>query len=103
MTMTFDKGTDSQRELKLNYANENITENRLNGNNSIDLQTGTIPDLSEFIENPDFSTVELKRESGSAIPLQGDYNRITGLSATVDEMSGRYNVMIALGKVVQNA
>lgn len=103
MKLIFDKDAENEREMALDYASENLLMHRMNGNLTVPLTPSTVPDLSPLVEDPEFSTMELQKNNGEVITVQGDYARISALNTSVDERAGTYNVTIVLEGGAENA
>lgn len=102
ITLTFDKGLDHERSVHIANFHERPLTNSFNGTNSIVIsKEEDVPALPDLGQNPYFETVEAVNGGGVAIPLQGDYNRITDFFAAYDDESKRYNINISLGYVAE--
>lgn len=102
ITLTFDKGLAHERSVHVTTFHERPLTNSFNGTNSIVIsKPEDVPALPDLGKNPYFETVEAVNGDGWAIPLQGDYNRITDFFAAYDDESKRYNINISLGYVAE--
>lgn len=100
MTLTFDKGMETERTLEVQSMYEYPIQKRLTANNEIEIQkSGDIPDISDFLSNPDFTTLEIK-DGSVVIPTQTEYNHIADLSINYRAESKLYSVNIVLESLV---
>lgn len=98
MTLTLDKGLNTERILEIKSFFEHPVQGRLNAGNEIVVASASdIPDYSEFLNNPDFTTLEIK-DGGVVIPTQAEYNHIDDFTANYFAESKIYSANIVLGK-----
>lgn len=93
MTITFDKGLATERSLSLDRYNENILTNRFTG--SSEFNSSNYPDLSGFVNNTDFTTMEIT-EGETELEYSGTYNKVDNLSVNYDRYVKLYTLNISL-------
>lgn len=96
MTIIFDKNLSTERSIAINFFTEQLLDRRLHANWEKNISDSTeIPDVSGFINNKNFNTIEVQDNSIS-IPVQGTYNRIAQVSTTYIAENQSYNLTIVL-------
>ena len=103
MQIIFDKGTENQRAIAIDFFGENLFRGNLNAswNRQLDAETAA-PNVATLKEVPTFSTVEIVDTVGDesfSVPMQGRYNTILDASAAYNAQSRQYSVTIVLGRV----
>ena len=103
MQIIFDKGTENQRAIAIDFFGENLFRGNLNA--SWNRQLGAeaaVPNVAALKADPTFSTVEIVDTVGEesfSVPVQGSYNAILDASAAYNAQSRQYSVTIVLGYV----
>lgn len=101
MTLTFDRNLTNQRSMEVMFFGEQILETRLIAGREIKVSQGQVfPDISAFVTNRTFSTVEAVDSDEVAIPIVGTYNTIINLSINYSDVTKSYNLTLTLGYVV---
>lgn len=96
MTIIFDKNLSTERSIAINFFTEQLLDRRLHANWEKNISDSTeIPDVSDFVNNKNFNTIEVQDNSIS-IPVQGTYNRIAQVSTTYIAENKSYNLTIVL-------
>lgn len=96
MTIYFDKNTADARELEVKGIYINPVMNTLSASNNIIINSQEdFPDLTSFIDKPNFESIEIK-DGDLILPLQGNYNYINELSINYYPENKTYNVSITV-------
>ena len=99
MKMTFDKGLSTERSLAINHLSERPITHAMNGTLSIESPgDNDIPDVSPFLDNPNFSTVEVLDENMTPYPICEGYNVITDLATNYDDMRKIFSLSVMVGR-----
>ena len=103
MQIIFDKDTENQRAIAIDFFGENLFRGNLNAswNRQLDAEA-TVPNMAALKEVPTFSTVEIVDTVGDksfTVPVQGNYNTILDASAAYNAQSRQYSVTIVLDYV----
>lgn len=99
MTITFDKNTANERTLPIDRINERPVDVVLSGSYDKVIDSAQdFPDLTPFVEAPDFDTVEITDKDGVAVPVCGDYDYISDILGSYYERTKTYSVQITLAK-----
>ena len=100
ITLTFDRGLQSERSVLINSYNERPLVNHFTGsyNAMIDKQEDvpSFPQLSD----KSFVTVHAVREDGVELPMEGDYNIIADCVCNYGDQTRMFAMTITLGKAV---
>ena len=110
MTIIFDKNLSTERSIAINFFTEQLLDRRLHANWEKNISDSTeIPDVSGFINNKNFNTIEVQdnsinipdstdevQDNSINIPVQGTYNRIAQVSTTYIAENKSYNLTIVL-------
>lgn len=95
MRITFDKGTANERSLKVDRINENPVDLVMNGYfDTIVEKPEDFPDISPFIEKPDFDSIEVVTEDEMVVPICAGYNHIESITATYYEKGKSYTLNV---------
>ena len=103
MQIIFDKDTENQRAIAIDFFGENLFRGNLNAswNRQLDAEAD-VPNVAALKEAPTFSTVEIVDTVGDksfSVPVQGSYNTILDASAAYNAQSREYSVTIVLDYV----
>ena len=99
LTMTFDKGLETEKTLDIMYLYEHPLRSSLNGSLDKTIKTNNdFIDVSAFIDSPDFQTLEIVDENGMEIPLWGGYNYIQDITTNYSSDSKNYSLSITISK-----
>lgn len=98
--LLFDVGTENERSFECDSSYEHPIRNQLSATKTVP-EGGTFPDLDEFKENPDFSTVTLK-DGDVTIPVVGSYNFIADVNISYYAVEHQYNATITLRRKEAN-
>ena len=103
MQIIFDKNTENQRAIAIDFFGENLFRGNLNAswNRQLDSEAA-VPNVAALKEVPTFSTVEIVDTVGDesfSVPMQGRYNTILDASAAYNAQSRQYSVTIVLDYV----
>ena len=103
MQIIFDKGTENQRAIAIDFFGENLFRGNLNASWNRHLGAeAAVPNVAALKAAPTFSTVEIVdtvSEDSFSVPVQGSYNAILDASAAYNAQSRQYSVTIVLGYV----
>lgn len=96
--LIFDAGLETERSFECDNVFEKPMLNRLNAQKMVDVSHGgEFPELDDFKNNPDFTTVSLV-DGDVTIPLIGSYDVITDVSVSYFAADRQYSATIILGK-----
>lgn len=103
MQIIFDKDTENQRAIAIDFFGENLFRGNLNAswNRQLDAEAA-VPNVAALKEVPTFSSVEIVDTVGDesfSVPVQGRYNTILDASAAYNAQSRQYSVTIVLDYV----
>ena len=103
MQIIFDKDTENQRAIAIDFFGENLFRGNLNAswNRQLDAAVA-VPNVAALKEVPTFSTMEIVDTVGNesfSVPVQGSYNTILDASAAYNAQSRQYSVTIVLDYV----
>ena len=103
MQIIFDKDTENQRTIAIDFFGENLFRGNLTAswNRQLDAEAA-VPNVAALKEVPTFSTVEIVdtvNDASFSVPVQGIYNTVLDASAAYNAQSRQYSVTIVLGYV----
>ena len=101
LTMTFTTSGQTDRTVKLDSFNENLTTGVLSGQLAVNVQDGAVPTVisGNFKNATSFTSVTATEGTGSsakAVTISGSYNRIADFYCFYDSANKKYGLSITL-------
>ena len=99
MKMIFDAGLTTERRLELDHLVEHPLTHSMNGSRTIEVKSESDwPDVSAFLDKPDFSTVEVLDSNMTPLPICAGYDIITDLTTNYDDMRKIFSLSVMVGR-----
>lgn len=100
MKIVFDKGSERQRAIDVNRISENPVELVLTGvYDTVIEQPGDFPDITTFVHNQMFTTIDVISDDGMVIPICSGYNYIQEISTNYYERGKSYSLIMTITRV----